>query len=100
MLAELVDWSYMLLLGRAGFKAKFQAYGWLLMNFPKVLRTRQRAQSARQASDYVLLEQCAFRLSPTLVTGGPVGRIAVRLCNAFFRANYWMALRLCRRLSL
>ena len=38
LLAEIIDWGYMLMVGWEGVRAKLQAYNWLIRNLPSVLR--------------------------------------------------------------
>jgi GT2 family glycosyltransferase len=100
LLAELVDWGYQLMLGKGYLRAKLRAYGWLLSNFRKVMRSRRQVQAARKVPDSVLLARCTPYLRPAVLTGGRLGQILVPLLNGLFALNYYFTLALLRALRL
>jgi GT2 family glycosyltransferase len=93
-LAELIDLVYAMLLGREGIRAKKKAFAWLLSNIPDIQKTRKETQAHREVGDWLLLRSCSYRLSPSLITGGRVGRIAIKIAEMFWGLNYSIALSL------
>jgi GT2 family glycosyltransferase len=88
LLAEIIDWGYVLLLGWEGIWAKLRAYGWLVMNLSKIHHARAGVQSSRTVPDWYLLKSCTDRLSPKLNTGGLIGREVTDVGNLWFILNY------------
>lgn len=99
LLAELVNWGFMLMVGWSGIHAKLRAYGWLVFNFFRVLHLRSKSQSIRQVSDWIILQNRAWKLTPRLRTGGTLGEWMIQLANMFFVANGWLAFQICRLLG-
>ncbi len=100
VLAEIIDWGYMLLVGWGGIRAKVGAWRWLVRNFPAVMRARGMAQSSRREPDWTLLESCTYRLSARTHTGGGIGRMTVAFCNLLFSLHYKVILLITRNLSI
>jgi GT2 family glycosyltransferase len=100
LLAEIIDWGYMLMVGWEGVRAKLQAYNWLIRNIPSVLRSRANAQLSREKPDWVLLKSCTYLLTPRLRTGGRIGRFVVYVCNLWFAFHYKVVLFLARKVNI
>lgn len=88
LLAEMIDWGYMLLVGWEGVRVKFNAWTWLMVNLPAVLSTRAKVQVIRKEADWVLLNNCTYILTPRIKTGGWIGRGVVSACNLWFGIHY------------
>lgn len=88
LLAEIIDWGFMLLVGREGLRAKVQSYQWLARNFHTIKRSRTQAQSSRKEPDWHLLKTCVSQLTPQVYTGGWIGRAVIGMCNLWFRLHY------------
>ncbi|HEX9115882.1 MAG TPA: glycosyltransferase family 2 protein, partial [Anaerolineae bacterium] len=100
LLAELLDWGLMCRLGPVAVTAKLHSYTWLARHAPAVIKSRRTAAATPRLPDWRLLERCVARLSPRVVTGGPVGRFVVAACNVLLSANYRLALGFGRRVGL
>ena len=96
VLAEFLEWGYIIMIGWPCVLAKLRGYGWLLLNFPKIIRNRQVCQSIRQVPDWVILKDRVWTVTAVLQTGGLLGRTLIRLANILLFANGWAAMRLCR----
>lgn len=99
ILVEIIDWTYTLLGGRISIRGKLHAAVWILKNLPAVIDMRRESLALTPAGDYRLLASCTHRLSPKLVTGGPLVRLAIQLCNLFFFLNHRLVLWLLSILS-
>lgn len=100
LLAELVEWGLVLAHGWVGLQAKLQADLWVVTHLRDIGRLRRRAQAERKVSDAAILQQRVYRLQPREVTGGPVGRAVVAVCNALFSLHHRVAWLLCRAMGL
>jgi GT2 family glycosyltransferase len=87
LLTELLVWQYSLLRGRRSLMAKFRASLWVLGHIRPLLQARRQAQALRAVADKDLLAH----FSPDLhleELEHPLGRLAARLINPFFRGWY------------
>lgn len=100
LLAELVEWVYLLRLGRGYAWGKLRAWGWLLGHIGAILHSRRRAQVGRRVSDAELLERCAVQLSPAVMPLGELAQGLVKIANRLFDWNYRLALAAARWLRL
>jgi GT2 family glycosyltransferase len=100
LLAELVDWGHAILVGRQALWAKIHSWRWLAANLSRVIRSRQQVQAQRKVPDWVLLEECVYRLNPREISAGRIGHLLVFLCNVCFWANYMVARAVCRTLGI
>jgi len=100
LISEIIDWGYMLLVGREGLRAKLQSYRWLARNFSTVRGNRAQKQLSRKERDWVLLKSCTSQLTPQLHTGGRIGHAAVSVCNLWFRLHYKVVLSLAQYLNI
>ena len=100
LLAEIIDWGYMAMLGWKGIHTKFTSWIWLIRNFPAVVRARGDVQSTRKEPDWILLSSCTSQLTPRLHTGGLIGRLIISICNLWFAFHYQAAFILMRNLNI
>ena len=100
LLAEIIDWGYMLLVGWKGIRAKLSTLCWLVKNFSTVLRARTYVQSTRKEPDWVLLKTCTNHLTPRVHTGGWVGKAVVSVCNLWFALHYRVVYSLMHSLNI
>ena len=100
LLAELIEWGLMLAHGRRGLQAKVRANLWVLTHLRDIGRLHARTQAGRKVSDAAILKRRTYWLRPRTVTGGPIGRVAVTACVAFFLFHYRAARLLCKVLGL
>jgi hypothetical protein len=100
VLAEWIEWRLALASGWSGVRAKVRADLWVWGHLKRIAGRHALAQAARRVSDAVILSERDCRMTPSTVTGGPAGRLAIRVCDALFGLNHRLALRLCRALSL
>jgi GT2 family glycosyltransferase len=100
ILAEMIDWGYMVMVGWNGIQAKLRAIAWLVGNIPTVANARSNVQSSRREPDWVLLTTCGYQLKPQLYTGGWIGRCAVSLSNLWFRIHYRILRFITRSLNI
>ena len=88
LLAEIIDWGYMIMIGRKGLSAKVRAWIWLISNFSSVKQSRDKVQSTRKEPDWSLLKTCTFYLTPYLHRGRWMGGVIISICNLLFRLQY------------
>jgi hypothetical protein len=100
LITELVEWGYLLRLGRGYAAGKLRAGGWLLGHLRQVLRARKNAQVGREVSDAVLLRKCSDQLRPQVMTTRVIDGLLVSLANGLLRLNYYLILRLTEWLKL
>jgi GT2 family glycosyltransferase len=100
LLAELVEWGLALAHGWVGLQAKLRADLWVVTHLRDIGRLRRRVQAERKVSDAAILQQRVYRLQPREVTGGPVGRAVVAVCNALFSLHHRVARLLCWAMGL
>lgn len=100
LLAEVIDWGYMLSVGWKGIQAKLKACGWLMRNCANVVSARKNVQRSRREPDWVLLKTCTDHLTPRLHTGGWLGQAVIALCNLWFSMHYRVSLSLMRKLDI
>jgi GT2 family glycosyltransferase len=84
LLAELMTWGFVLYNDRANFMNKLRAYGWIITNWPAILRKRSVTQALRRVPDRELLRHTTFRLEFDLASKGIVGKLAQFLFNPLF----------------
>jgi GT2 family glycosyltransferase len=100
LLAEIIDWGYMLSVGWKGIRAKVSSWMWLLRNFSTVLRSRKIVQASRKEPDWTLLKTCITRLKPRVYTGGWIGKGIIYVCNLWFGLHYKLVFSLLYRLNI
>ncbi|MBN2148902.1 MAG: glycosyltransferase family 2 protein [Anaerolineales bacterium] len=100
LLCEAVELGYACLYGQKSLVAKLKAYGWLIKNWPGILKRRQVVQQNRKKPDRVLMDACIPNLLPRVKAGGLLGRMIIGLANAFLGLNYYLVLTFLRWFKL
>lgn len=100
LLAEVIDWGYMLSVGWKGIQAKLKAFGWLMRNCTIVLSARKDVQRSRREPDWILLKTCTSHLTPRLHTGGWLGEAIIAVCNLWFTLHYRVSLSIMRKFTI
>lgn len=101
VLAELQDWSYLLLVaGRRGVSIKISGYRWLLGNLRQILRTRRVVQASRRTADRQILQRRVARLTRRELAIGRAGQWVIQAANVLFDGNYRACSCLLRLLRL
>ncbi|MBC7227267.1 MAG: glycosyltransferase family 2 protein [Thermoflexales bacterium] len=96
VLADLMEWGLALARGWPGIAAKARALGWSLTHPRALLRLRAESRQGSGMGDRAMLATLGWRLSPRVITGGPVSRQLMPLCQALFYLNWRGALKILR----
>ncbi|MCX7855711.1 MAG: glycosyltransferase family 2 protein [Anaerolineae bacterium] len=94
VLADLMEWGLALARGSPGIAAKARALGWFLIHPRALLWLRAESRQGSRIGDRAMLATLGWRLSPRVITGGPVGRRLTACCQALFYLNWRLALLL------
>jgi GT2 family glycosyltransferase len=100
VLAEIIDWGYVLLVGGKGIYAKLRALFWLAGKLPVIWRLHKQVQAKRQKPDWVVMQSFTSQLEPKFLTGGWLGGKLVALCNLWFRLHYRLLLSVMQKYNL
>jgi GT2 family glycosyltransferase len=99
LLAEIVEWLYLILEGQPAVTMKLAAYRWLIKNAGMIDHQRKLVRAGRTQPDWEFLSICSPGLAPRRITGGLPGKTLIAAVNLLFRANYWLALSIERALD-